>query len=366
MKSRRLASLFPNFAHITPGAAPGEMEAQKDALPTTITVVAYNNEWFEERVITDLAEIDAYGDQWKTVWIRVCGYKDVRIISQLGERFRLHPLAMEDVFHTHQRNKVDHYEDYAFVVAKKAARSPNLCFEQVNLFIRKKFLLTFSERPTPLGDTLINRINVAHGKFRSRGPDYLAYAILDGVIDGYLVTADSYSHDLEVIEQEILHSPKADTIPRLHHLKSEIFGLRSVIWPMRDTITSLRRETEDVISDETGVFLRDCQDHTLQLLEVLESQWQLAASLVQAYLAFQNNRMNEVVKLLTLVSAIFIPLNFIASIYGMNFNTNHPYNMPELNWDYGYPAVLALMSAVALGLVWFFKRKGWLRNNGGV
>jgi magnesium transporter len=235
--------------------------------------------------------------------------------------------------------------------------------DQLSLFLGKDYVLTFQERVGDAFEPVRERIRKSGVRVRDAGPDYLAYCLIDAFIDYYFPVLESYGERLESIEEDVLSRPGPQLVSQTHEVKRDLLTLRRAIWPLRETVNSLVREPSPFISDDTRVYLRDCYDHTIQIIDLLENYRDVASSLMEVYLSSVSNRLNEIMKILTMFTAFFIPLSLIAGIYGMNFNTaRSPLNMPELNWYLGYPFVLGLMAAVSIGMLTFFKRKGWLRS----
>src|SRR4030095_7850244 len=235
--------------------------------------------------------------------------------------------------------------------------------EQLSIFLGRNYVLTFQEHPGDCFDTVRDRISKAGGRIRNCGPDYLAYALIDAFIDDYFPVLEKYGERLEELEDEVITRADTQVIAQIHQVKRDLLVLRRAIWPLREAVNSLVRDPTPLISEETRIYLRDCYDHAVQLIDLLENYREIASSLVEVYLSSVSNRLNEIMKVLTIFTVVFIPLNFIASIYGMNFNTeSSPWNMPELNWRYGYPFTLGLMAAVALSMLIFFRKKKWIRS----
>jgi magnesium transporter len=300
------------------------------------------------------------------VWLNVDGLGDVETITKIGELFQLHKLTLEDVVQVHQRPKVEVFRGYVFVVVRMVFLDGALETEQLSLVIGDRFLLTFQEgRPGDCLEPVRNRLRRAIGRLRNAGPDYLAYALMDTVTDHYFPVVAEYGDRLDSLEDEIIHEKAYDDIvQRIHENKRELLLLRRTIFPQRDAVVTLMRDPTPLIAEETRVFFRDVSDHTVQLVELLDSYRELAASLVDIHLSLASHRMNEVMRILTIISVFFIPLTFIAGVYGMNFDPDASiFNMPELRARYGYPATIASMIALSLSLLYYFRRKGWLGAN---
>jgi magnesium transporter len=265
------------------------------------------------------------------------------------------------VVNVHQRPKVEEYEDHLFIVSRMVSVNDPPHTEQIAMFLGAGYLLTFQEATGDCFDGVRDRIRRHRGLIRESGADYLAYTLLDAVIDGYFPVLEEYGEDLEILEDTVLAAPLREHVGQIHEMKRNFLTLRRAIWPQREMISALSRNASKQVSDQTRVYLRDCYDHTIQLIDILETYREVASGLVDVYLSSVSARMNEIMKVLTIIATIFIPLGFIASVYGMNFKPEvSPWNMPELSWTFGYPMALGLMTAVAVGLLYFFRRRGWL------
>lgn len=347
-----------------PGTAPGTLVAAPDAAQPVVRVIAYGPHEITEFTADHLQQVCEMRGKWPVLWVNVDGLGDVDTVQRLGEMFGLHRLALEDVLHVHQRAKVEAYPDNLFIVARMAEPAPDAATEQISIFLGTDFVLTFQERPGDPLDPVRQRIRASSGRIRSAGPDYLAYAVLDAIIDYYFPVLEEYGERLDALEMELLTCPTRQEMNHLHTVKREVMALRRAVWPQREALNALMREPTELIHDETRVYLRDAYDHVIQIMDLVETYRELASSLTDLYLSSVSNRMNEIMKVLTLFAAIFIPLSFIAGLYGMNFDPQvSPLNMPELHWYWGYPFALTLMAVVAFGLLWFFWRKGWIGND---
>jgi magnesium transporter len=344
----------------TLGVMPGTLIVDPSAQRSVIRVLAYGAEGFIEQDAKRPERVGEILHEWPVTWVNVDGLGDVETIRKLGEIFGLHRLSLEDVVNVHQRAKVEQYEEYVFVVARMPAQGENMETEQFSLVLGEGFVLTFQERVGDSFDLVRDRIRKNLGLIRKRPQDYLAYTLLDAVVDSYFPVLERYGERLESIEQEVVAEPDKATITRIYQIKRDMMALRRAVWPLRDAINGLIRDARQLVSDETRIYLRDCYDHTVQIIDMLETYRETASGLLDFYLSSLSNRMNEVMKVLTIIATIFIPLSFIAALYGMNFSSDtSPWNMPELRWYWGYPFALGLMAAVALGLLYFFRRKGW-------
>lgn len=351
-----------------PGASPGTLVADPSAIGTVIRFVGYGPDGFEDHGVPDLDKLETMIGKWPVTWINVDGLANLDLIRRLGDMFGLHGLALEDVVNVHQRPKVEDYEDHIFIVTRMMHGEEAPLTEQVSMFLNERMVLTFQERPGDCFDPVRDRIRKRRGQIRSRGADYLAYALLDAVIDGYFPVLERYGERLEALENSVMAEPSRDQVLRVHDMKRDLLSLRRAIWPQREMINALTRASTAFVSEQTQVYIRDCYDHTVQLMDVVETYREVASGLLDIYLSSVGTKMNEIMKVLTIIATIFIPLSFIAGLYGMNFDPKaSPWNMPELAWYWGYPVALALMLVVALGLLAYFRHKGWLggRANGG-
>lgn len=343
-----------------PGSAPGSMNVDPNANPTTIRVIAFNGADLLEKEIQDIDEIQAIRVAFRSVWIDVTGLGSEEMLRGIAQLLQLHPLAMEDVVNVHQRSKVDEYHDSIFVVARMVDGDDALQTEQLSFFLMHQVLLSFQERPGDCWDPLRQRIRTHRGKICDSGVDYLLYALLDAVIDSYFPAMEKLAEQVDTVEAEIIENLDPDQMRRIHHLRGQLLSLRRSIRPHREMINELVRDSLPHISPETRVHLRDCYDHVVQVVEAVDTYRELTSDMRDFYLSSVSNSMNEVMKVLTIISTIFIPLSFVAGVYGMNFSDQSPWNMPELRWYFGYPFSLALMGLVAFGLLVFFRKKRWL------
>ena len=338
-----------------PGAAPGTIAVDPEAPRSLVRILAYGPDRVLEHEISDLSSIRALLESWPVTWVNVDGLGDAATIRALGEIFGLHRLSLEDVVNVHQRAKAELYERYYFIVARMAEFGDRFGTEQLSLFLGKNYVLTFQERPGDCFDPLRERIRKGGGQIRGCGPDYLAYALLDSFIDNYFPLLERYGERLEGLEDEVVLNPDRQLVSRIHEVKRDLLLLRRAVWPLREAMGSLVRESSTLIGQETRIYLRDCYDHAIQIIDLLENYRDIASSLMEVYLSSVSNRLNEIMKVLTIFTTLFIPLTFISSIYGMNFR-----HMPELDWRYGYALAWAAMLGVAGAMFYYFRRKGWL------
>ena len=348
----------------THGLAPGSITAVPDAPPAVIRVISYDADRVEERSIETVSDLISLLDDSEVVhWINIDGILDPKTLSRLGEIFGLHVLALEDVVNLHQRPKFEDYGDTDFIVLRMPSLSPHLVLEQISMFVRDRVVITIQERPGDCFDSLRDRIRNGKGRVRNRGGAYLAYSVMDSVVETFYPVVESYSDHLEQIETRVLASETQNVVADVHAVRHDLRLLRRVIAPTREVLSTMAREDESDPQAETDthIFLRDCHDHTVQLMEALDTNRELASSLMDMHLSNMSMRMNEVMKVLTIIATIFMPLGLIAGVYGMNFDGGvSPWNMPELRWRYGYPFALSAMALAAIGLLWFFRSRGWL------
>ncbi|QLE57775.1 magnesium/cobalt transporter CorA [Nostoc sp. TCL26-01] len=375
-KLRRLSKAFTKpdkdkykdqFYHY-PGTLPGTIVIDEDAPPPIIFLIDYGHDNFLRQQVATPEECIPYLDSDSVSWVDVQGLGNQDILERLGKVFELHPLVLEDVVNVPERPKIEDYDDQLLFIARMVVPKAISCgfySEQVSLVLGKHYLLTIQEEPEhDCFEGVRVRIEKAKGTIRRQGVDYLAYALLDAIIDGFFPVLELYGEELEDLEEEVIVNPTRQTLQKIYQIRRELLQLRRAIWPQRDAINALIRDGSELISEEVRIYLRDCYDHAVQVMDMVETYRELASGLMDVYLSAVSNKMNEVMKLLTVVSAIFIPLTFIVGIYGMNFNTEKsPYNMPELNWYWGYPLCIALMGAIASGLLYFFWKRGWLENS---
>lgn len=359
-------SLFDYF-YDQPGSPPGTLWINEDAPPSKIILIDYNE---SSRTCVPISAPEAcasYLDTESVSWVDVLGLGSEETLRQLGKVFSLHPLVLEDVVNVPQRPKVEDYEDQLVLITQMVLPKENsvgFYTEQVSFVLGKHYLLTVQEEPerdcfTPVRD----RIRHNKGTIRKHGADYLTYALLDAIIDGFFPVLEAYGEHIEELEEEVVSNPTRRTIEKIYQLRRELLALRRSIWPQRDAINSLIRDGSNLVSPEVRIYLRDCYDHAVQVMDIVETYRELASGLMDVYLSSVGNKMNEIMKLLTVISSIFIPLTFIAGIYGMNFNTEKsPWNMPELNWYLGYPLCLTVMIITASAMIIFFWRRGWFEN----
>ncbi len=342
------------------GQPPGTLHHVGEIRPdgAGVTVFDYDEGSCSERTVEGPEACRALRDSPTVSWINVDGLHDVERVRGLGEAFGLHPLVMEDIVNTDQRPKLEEFEGYLYLAAKMLRwdrDQDELTIEQVSLVLGPKFVLSFQERPGDVFGPIRDRLRSAKGRIRRMGPDYLAYALLDAIVDGYFDVLEHLGDRIEHLEERLLSRPEPGVLHQLHRLKREALFIRKSVWPLREVVSGLQRTESELIGGPIEPYLRDLHDHTVQVIDTTETLRDLLGGMLETYLSSVSNRMNEVMKVLTIIATIFIPLTFIAGVYGMNFK-----DMPELGWHWAYPAVWLLMLLVAAGMVIYFRRRRWL------
>ncbi|MBS3732574.1 MAG: magnesium/cobalt transporter CorA [Desulfobacterales bacterium] len=342
------------------GMAPGSLVyiGDKSAAPVEIRVMDYTAEAFTETGVENLAACREYRDRDSVTWIDISGIHDPEMIAQLGRTFELHPLVLEDVLNTQTRPKLDDYEDYLFAVLKMIdydADSRELDHEQVSLVIAPGLVISLQEKTGDVFDPVRLRIRNSKGRIRKSGADYLAYALIDMVVDHYFAILEQVGEQIETLQDAVIAEPDEQIVGDIHRCKHQIIFLRKSVWPVREIIAGLLRGESALISPDVRPYLRDVYDHTIQVVDTVETYRDILSGVLDIYLTNVSNRMNEVMKVLTVIATIFIPLTFLAGVYGMNFEY-----MPELSRPWAYPALWAIFLAIFVGLLAWFRRKKWL------
>jgi len=342
------------------GLPPGTLVhiGEKLTEKTRVGVVEYDGQGFQEKGLETFDSCYLFPTGPAVTWINVVGIQQVEVLEKLGNCFGVHPLALEDILNTEQRPKVEDYGEDLFLVVKLLSyheKKDEVEAEQISLILRPNALLTFQEKE---GDDFANvkeRLRAGKGRLRKMGADYLAYTLLDIVVDQYFVVLERLGERIEVLEGKLLADPGTATLQKIQNLKKEMLLLRKWIWPLREVISSLERGEFPGIQESTRIYLRDVYDHAIQVMDTIEIYRDTLSGMLDIYLSSLNNRMNAVMKVLTIIATIFMPLTFLAGVYGMNFK-----HMPELDWPWGYPLILILMAFVAILMLTLFRRKKWL------
>lgn len=321
-----------------------------------ITVIDYSATHFEEKIVGKISECNPFRDTETVTWINVDGLGNPKLIEELGKCFSIHPLIIEDIFNTWQRPKMEEQDRYIYLNLKMLScpdTTLDIKIEHISMVIGHNFLISFQEDIGDIFDPVRERIR-KEGRIRKFGPDYLAYALIDGIVDNYFSVLEKLEEQVEDLEEELVASPTPDSIQKIHRLKKEMIFLRKSVWPLREMINNLEQSESALIQESTRIYLRDVYNHTIQVIDTLETFRDLVSGMIDIYLSGLSYKMNEIMKVLTLIATIFIPLTFVVGLYGMNFRY-----MPELEWVHGYYLVWIIMLGIVIGLSIWFKRKKW-------
>ena len=323
-----------------------------------ITFIDYDEQNFQEKQLADIEKCFPFKSTPTVTWINIDGLHQTDIIERLGKHFELHPLILEDILNTTQRPKSEDLGNYIFTVLKMLSyndQTQAVQSEQVSMVLGQNFVISFQENIGDVFEQIRNRLRNGKGRIRKMGPDYLVYALLDAIVDSYFIILEKFGEKIEGLEEELIHDPSDEILHQIHTLKRELIGLRKSVWPLRELVGGIERSESALIKESTGMYLRDVYDHTIQVIDTVESYRDMVSGMLDIYLSSISNRMNAVMKVLTIIATIFIPLTFIAGIYGMNFK-----HMPELEWKFGYAAVLIIMLIVVAIMLIYFRKKKWL------
>jgi magnesium transporter len=341
------------------GLPPGTLIhiGEKKTERSVITLIEYDEGCFRETPDATVEAVARAKERSTTLWVNVDGLVDTGVIEALGTLFSLHPLTQEDILNTEQRPKIEELDEYLSIVIKMLTTEgeEGICAEQVSLVLADGCVLSFQEAPGDVFESVRGRLKGSKGRIRRAGADYLLYALLDAVVDGYFIVFDQLGERIEDLEDAVISEPDPGTLEEIYALRRDLVYLRRSIWPLREVVGSLGRDGGGIVGEPTLIYFRDVHDHIIQMADTLETYRDMAAGMLDIYLSSVSNRMNEVMKVLTIIATIFIPLTFIAGLYGMNFA-----HMPELRWELGYPAVLVFMAAIAMIEVIYFRKKGWI------
>ncbi len=326
-----------------------------------LSLMVYDGEELTEKTLTSGGELHSGLQETAeaVTWLHVEGLHDIGLMERLGERYHLHPLTLEDILYTDQRPKMEDFGNYIYIVLKDFSLPPEadgqIQPEQISLVFGPHFLISFQEKQSPLMEPIRERIRTARGKIRKTGADYLAYTIMDAIVDQYFILLEKLGEKIESLEDQLVTRPGQDTLHAIQSIKREMLYLRKSVWPLREAVSALQRSDSPLVDAATDLYLKDVYDHTIQVIDTIETYRDMLSGMLDIYLSSVSNRLNEVMKVLTIIATIFMPLTFLAGVYGMNFKY-----MPELEWHWGYFMVLGIMLTVALSMVHFFKRKKWL------
>ena len=357
-------ALFTKRYH-APGTEPGTLVDQTvDATkPLRILVADYTTEEFNEFQVQSVKELAGYVSSPSTTWIHFDGYCPPETMEQIGRLFGLHSLAMEDVMNSGQRPKAETYDGNLFVILAHAKLDKRGVYsEQLSFFLSGNFLLSFYDGVNEPFKNVRKLLRNRTCKIRSRKADYLLYALVDTIVDEAFPLLESYGEFVEDLDEELLENPDKSTLQKIHRAKRELLLIRRILWPQREIVNSLIRDEDELLEDNTKIHFRDCYDHTIQTMEMLEIYREVVSNMFEVYLSSLSNRINDIMRILTIIATIFIPLTFIVGVYGMNFgnDTKSPWAMPELHWYYSYPVLWLIMLCIAGAMLYYFKRKQWL------
>ena len=352
----RLIKKSSDVAGLPPGTLVhvGEKKTEK----TKITIIDYDGQKVQEQVCKNIEECFSFKDKPTVTWINIDGIHQLDIIEKVGKHFDFHPLLLEDIANTEQRPKAEDFDDYVFIVLKMLyydEKEGEIIAEQVSIVLGQNYVISFQEREGDAFNRVRDRIRNNKGRIRKMGSDYLAYALLDAIVDSYFAILEKFGEVIEGMEEELITEPEPETLQKIHSMKREMISLRKSIWPLREVVSGLERGGSELIKEDTHIYLRDAYDHTIQVIDTIETYRDLLSGLLDLYMSSISNRMNEVMKVLTIIATIFIPLTFIAGVYGMNFR-----NMPELGWGWGYPLTLLVMILIVIMMMFYFRSKKWL------
>ncbi|MBN1804055.1 MAG: magnesium/cobalt transporter CorA [Sedimentisphaerales bacterium] len=344
---------------IKSGLPPGTLVhlGEKKVESVKITFMDYDEQNFQEKQFSHIEECLKLKDTQTVSWINIDGLHDIELLEKLGNGFGLHPLILEDILSTGQRPKFEDYEKHIFIVLKMLSfnqESQSVETEQVSLILGPNYVISFQEHIGDVFDPIRERIRNDKGRIRKMGPDYLAYSLLDAIVDSYFNILEKFGEKIESMEEDVIDNPTERTVHQIHLLKGEMISLRKSIWPLRELIRGLQTSESPFINENTDIYLRDVHDHTIQIIDTIESFRDMVSGMLDIYLSSLSNKMNAVMKVLTIIATLFIPLTFIAGIYGMNFKY-----MPELEWRWSYPIVWLIMITVAVIMLFYFRQKKW-------
>lgn len=323
-----------------------------------ISIISFNEDNYYEKNNIPLEECFNSKNEHTVNWININGIHDINLIEYLGKTFNIHNLVLEDILNTSQRPKIEDFNDYIFIALKMIKYNEDKKsseIEHISILLFNNYILSLQEQPGDVFDPIRTRIKNNKGRIRKMGPDYLTYALLDCIIDNYFIIIEKISDQLEELQDILISNPHPEILHSIHRLKKDIIVLRRSIWPLREIISNIERDESKLIKKSTNIYFRDIYDHTIQVMDTIETSRDILSSMLDIYLSSISNRMNEIMKVLTIIATIFIPLTFIAGVYGMNFE-----NMPELDWNYGYFIILVFMLTIFISMLLFFKKKKWI------
>jgi len=342
------------------GLPPGSLvyTGDKGHLPARVTITCYNENNFVENELDAFAECLPVGDQEEVTWINVNGISQVQNLEKLGECFNIHPLVLEDILDLKQRPKVEDYETYLYLVLKAISRAPDageIIDAQVSLILGPHYVISCHDGDGDLFAPIRERLLKAKGRIRKLGADFLLYSLIDLIVDNYFVELENFGDQVEFLEDDVVSHPSPQTLRNVHQFKNDMIMVRKSLWPLREVIARLERRESPLISENLGIYFRDVYDHTIIAIDTVETYRDILSGMLDIYLSSMSNRLNGIMKVLTIIATIFMPLTFITSLYGMNFK-----NMPELGWHYGYYGVLGLIVLIAAFMLLYFRKKRWI------
>jgi magnesium transporter len=342
------------------GLPPGTLihiGVQKAEVPK-ITIIDYDETHFQEREVRSIEECLVFKDQPTVTWINIDGLHQIEVLEKLGECYGFHPLVLEDILNTDQRPKIDDHGQYLYIVLKMLhdkGKGGQVEAEQISLILGPHFVFSFQEKEGDVFDAIRERIRNGKGRIRKMGADYLAYALLDAVVDYYFVILEKLGERIEILETELVANPETKTLKEIQSLKREMIYLRKAVWPLREVVAALERRESPLFQKTTVIYLKDVYDHIIQVIDSIETYRDMLSGMLDIYLSSISNRLNSVMKVLTIIATVFMPLTFLAGVYGMNFK-----HMPELEWRWGYPLVWAVMIGIGVSMIVYFKKKKWM------
>ncbi|OGP68886.1 MAG: magnesium and cobalt transport protein CorA [Deltaproteobacteria bacterium RBG_16_44_11] len=341
------------------GLPPGSLIhiGNRYAEKSKITLIRYDATFYSEKHLEALAHLNNEENKKGITWINIDGLQDIKLFEDIGELFGLHPLVLEDILNTDQRPKMEDYGDYIYLVLKNfhGQENGNLLSDQISIILGKDFILSFTEKESDFFEPIKEKISKNKGRIRKEGADYLAHTIIDNIVDNYFIMLEGMEENMEHLEDALLNQTTPATLHAIHNFKRELIFLRKSLWPLREAISSLERLDSPLINKSTGIYFRDIFDHIIAVIDTVETFRDMISGMLDIYLSSISNKLNEVMKVLTIIATIFMPLTFLAGVYGMNFKF-----MPELEFHWGYYGVLGVMLAVALLMLIYFKKKKWL------
>ncbi len=345
---------------IKTGLPPGSLIhiGEKKSESVRIRILDYDENQFEEKDAKSIEECFPFKDKPTTTWINIDGLHQVDIIEKIGKKFDFHPLLLEDILNTEQRPKTEDFETHIYIVLKMLyydEKIKEITSEQISIIFGHNFVISFQEKEGDIFDPIRERIRTGKGRVRKMGADYLSYSLMDSIVDSYFSILEKLGENIEDVEETMITDPKPETLHGIHSLKRKMISLRKSVWPLRDVLSALERSESPLIREPTRIYLKDVYDHTIQVIDTVETYRDVLSGMLDVYLSSISNKMNEIMKVLTIIATIFIPLTFIAGVYGMNFEF-----MPELRWRLGYPAIWVVMISVGISMLVYFRKKKWI------